>query len=200
MLLIGDGALPRSVEVALVRAGASVRWLRRPNDREIASVLTGDFDVTMVASRDDIEVLRIALVVEHARPGRRLIVTVFNRTVASQLRKAVPSCQVTSMADAVASTLAGPCIAEGLESLAQLPSGLAGVREAGDWRRGCAAADRAPGTAGASVPRDPRRDAGEAHRRLDPGTPRGAAWRDRAAAVQRNQRGSRDSPLAAGLS
>jgi len=132
VLLIGDGALPRSVEVALVRAGASVRWLRRPNDREIASVLTGDFDVTMVASRDDIEVLRIALVVEHARPGRRLIVTVFNRTVASQLCKAVPSFQLTSMADAVASTLAGPCIAEGLESLAQLPSGLAGVREAGD--------------------------------------------------------------------
>ncbi|MDQ6775002.1 MAG: NAD-binding protein [Actinomycetota bacterium] len=132
VLLIGDGALPRSVEVALTRAGASVRWLRRPNDREIASVLAGDFDVTMVASRDDIEVLRIALVVEHARPGRRLIVTVFNLTVASQLRKAVPSCQVTSMADAVATTLAGPCIAEGLESLAQLPGGLAGVREAGD--------------------------------------------------------------------
>jgi voltage-gated potassium channel Kch len=132
VLLIGDGALPRSVEVALVRAGASVRWLRRPNDREIASVLTGDFDVTMVVSRDDIEVLRIALVVEHARPGRRLIVTVFNRTVASQLHKAVPSCQVTSMADAVATTLAGPCIAKGIESLAQLPGGLAGVREAGE--------------------------------------------------------------------
>jgi voltage-gated potassium channel Kch len=132
VLLIGDGALPRSVELALARAGASVRWMRRPNDREIASVLTGDFDVTLVVSRDDIEVLRIALVVEHARPGRRLIVTVFNRTVAGQLRKAVPKCQVTSMADAVATTLAGPCIAEGLESLAQLPDGLVGVREAGD--------------------------------------------------------------------
>ena len=36
------------------------------------------------------------------------------------------------MADAVATTLAGPCIAEGLESLAQLPSGLVGVCEAGD--------------------------------------------------------------------
>ncbi|HWF35328.1 MAG TPA: NAD-binding protein [Solirubrobacteraceae bacterium] len=132
ILLIGDGALPRSVERALVDAGASVRWLRRPNDREIASVLTGDFDVTLVVSRDDIEVLRIALVVEHARPGRRLIVTVFNRTVAGQLRKTVPRCQVTSMADAVATTLAGPCIAAGLESLAQLPGGLVGVREAGD--------------------------------------------------------------------
>jgi voltage-gated potassium channel Kch len=132
VLLIGDGDLPRSVQLALVRAGANVRWLRRPNDREIGVVLRDDFDVTMVVSRDDIEVLRIALVVEHARPGRRLIVTVFNRTVASQLHKAVPSCQVTSMADAVATTLAGPCIAEGLESLAQLPSGLAGVREAGD--------------------------------------------------------------------
>jgi hypothetical protein len=103
VLLIGEGGLARSVELALMRAGANVRWLRRPNDREIGSVLKDDFDVTMVVSRDDIEVLRIALVVEHARPGRRLIVTVFNRTVASQLHKAVPSCQVTSMADPVVS-------------------------------------------------------------------------------------------------
>ncbi|MDQ6804374.1 MAG: NAD-binding protein [Actinomycetota bacterium] len=132
VLLIGDGAFPRSVELALTRAGASVRWMRRPNDREIASVLTDEFDVTMVVSRDDIEVLRIALVVEHARPGGRLIVTVFNRTVAGQLRRTVPRCQVTSMADAVATTLAGPCIADGLESLAQLPDGLVGVTEAAD--------------------------------------------------------------------
>ena len=132
VLLIGDGALPRSVELALTRAGVGVRRLRRPNDREIATAMTDYFDVTMVVSRDDIEVLRIALVVEHARPGRRLIVTVFNRTVAGQLRKTVPRCQVTSMADAVATALAGPCIAEGLESLAQLPGGLVGVREAGD--------------------------------------------------------------------
>ena len=132
VLLIGAGSLARSVQLALTRAGATVRWLHRPNDREIGAVLKDDFDVTMVVSRDDIEVLRIALVVEHARPGRRLIVTVFNRTVASQLHKAVPTCQVTSMADAVATTLAGPCIAEGLESLAQLPDGLAGVAEAGE--------------------------------------------------------------------
>ncbi|MGI8801923.1 MAG: NAD-binding protein [Solirubrobacteraceae bacterium] len=132
VLLIGDGALPRSVELALSRAGATVRRLRRPNDRQIASAVAGDFDVTMVVSRDDIEVLRMALVVEHARPGRRLIVTVFNRTVAEQLHRAVPTCQVTSMADAVATTLAGPCVADGLESLVQLPTGLVGVREAGD--------------------------------------------------------------------
>jgi voltage-gated potassium channel Kch len=131
VLLIGDGALPRAVEIALARAGASVRRLRRPNDRQIAAALTTDFDVTMVVSRDDIEVLRMALVVEHARPGRRLIVTVFNRTVAGQLRSAVPGCQVTSMADAVATTIAGPCIADGLESLAELPGGFAGVCEAG---------------------------------------------------------------------
>ncbi len=132
VLLIGDGALPRAVELALVRAGARIRRLRQPNDRQIAAALVDDFDVTMVVSRDDIEVLRMALVVEHARPGRRLIVTVFNRTVADQLHLAIPTCQVTSMADAVATTLAGPCIAEGLESLARLDGGLVGVQEDGD--------------------------------------------------------------------
>ncbi len=132
ILLIGDGALPRAVELALVRAGARVRRLRQPNDRQIAMALVDDFDVTMVVSRDDIDVLRMALVAEHARPGRRLIVTVFNRTVADQLHRAIPTCQVTSMADAVATTLAGPCIADGLESLARLDGGFVGVREDGD--------------------------------------------------------------------
>jgi voltage-gated potassium channel Kch len=131
VVLIGDGDLPRAVELALARAGARVRRLRRPNDREIARALAGDIevDVAMVVSRDDIEVLRLALVVEHARPGLQLIVTVFNRTVADQLRRVVPACQVTSMADAVATTLAGPCIDAGLVSLSQSPGGLVGVTE-----------------------------------------------------------------------
>jgi voltage-gated potassium channel Kch len=131
VVLIGDGALPRAVELALIRAGARVRRLRRPNDREIARAVGRDVevDVAMVVSRDDIEVLRLALVVEHARPGLQLIVTVFNRTVADQLRRVVPACQVTSMADAVATTLAGPCIDGDLVSLAKRPQGLVGVRE-----------------------------------------------------------------------
>lgn len=135
MVLLGDGDLPRAVQVALERAGARVRWLRRPTDREIVAALRAgmDVDVAMVVSRDDIEVLRLALVVEHARPGVRLIVTVFDRTVADQLRRAVPDCQVTSLADVVASTLAGPCVDSSLVSLAPAPGGeLAGVREAGD--------------------------------------------------------------------
>jgi voltage-gated potassium channel Kch len=131
VVLIGEGALPRSVELALIRAGARVRRLRRPNDREIARAVGGEVevDVAMVVSRDDIEVLRLALVVEHARPGLSLIVTVFNRTVADQLRRVVPACQVTSMADAVATTLAGPCIDGRLVSLAKGPDGLVGIRE-----------------------------------------------------------------------
>jgi len=131
VVLIGDGDLPRAVELALIRAGARVRRLRRPNDREIARAVGRDVevDVAIVVSRDDIEVLRLALVVHHARPGLQLIVTIFNRTVADQLRRVVPGCQVTSMADAVATTLAGPCIATDLVSLAKSPAGLVGVRE-----------------------------------------------------------------------
>ena len=131
VVLIGEGDLPRSVELALTRAGARVRRLRRPNDREIARAVGRgvEVDVAIVVSRDDIEVLRLALVVEHARPGLQLIVTVFNRTVADQLRRVVPACQVTSMADAVATTLAGPCIDAGLVSLAKRGDGFVGVRE-----------------------------------------------------------------------
>ncbi|MCA1689679.1 MAG: hypothetical protein LC720_04315 [Actinobacteria bacterium] len=48
--VIGDGALPRAVEVALVRGRGHGRRLRRPND-QIASAVTGGFDVTMVVTR-----------------------------------------------------------------------------------------------------------------------------------------------------
>jgi hypothetical protein len=110
VVLIGEGQLPTAVALALERAHADLRWLPRPSDREITEVLAGDaeIDVAMVVTRDDIEALRLALLVEHARPGVGLIVTVFDRTVAGQLRRAVPSCQVTSLADVVAATLAGP--------------------------------------------------------------------------------------------
>jgi hypothetical protein len=126
ILLLGEGPLPATVARTLERRGVGVRWLRRPIDRELAAE-SARHDLAMIVSRDDIVVLRLALLLEHARPGTPMIVTLFDRTVASQVKRAVPHCQVVSMADLVAPALAGPCLAEGIGGLIERAGALHAV-------------------------------------------------------------------------
>jgi voltage-gated potassium channel Kch len=110
ILVMGDGALANGVGDALVAAGRAVRRLRRWNDRELRRELEGDVGAVVVVSRDDIAVLRTALLVEYLRPGVRLTVTIFDRTVADQVIAAIPNCEVLSMADAALGAVLGPCV------------------------------------------------------------------------------------------
>ncbi len=128
VLLLGDGELAVAVEHAVRRAGGEVAHLLAPGDREVHDAVTASLSVVMVVVRDDIAALRLALLVEHARPGVPLIVTLFDRTVADQLRTVVPHCRVMSLPDLVAPALAGPCLDAGLTSLvasAPAPVGVA---------------------------------------------------------------------------
>lgn len=113
VLVIGEGDLAAETAAALRRADALGLHLRRPSDREIARALTDDdaVDAVAVVSHDDIYALRIALVVEHARPGVALLVTIFDATVARQVTRAVPNCRVVSLGDAVAPILTEDCVA-----------------------------------------------------------------------------------------
>ncbi len=95
--------------------------LHDPADREIRRTLTPDVDAVVVVSRDDRVPLRIALVVEGVRPGVRLIVTIYNRDLGDQVRRAVENVRVMSMADIVAPALAGPCLGERLSPSAAWP-------------------------------------------------------------------------------
>lgn len=102
-------------------AGAEVVRLRAPNDRELRSRLSEQVSAVAIVDRDDITALRLALLVEYLRPGARLLVTIFDRTVSDQLKRAVPNCRVMSLADAVAPAFSGACMAEKL-----LSAGVAG--------------------------------------------------------------------------
>lgn len=82
----------------------------------------------VVCSRDDAVALRLALVVEHVRPGIPLIVTVHGRIVSSQLRRAVSNIRVTSMAEIVAPSLAASCLDDRLLWVRRTADGLHGVR------------------------------------------------------------------------
>jgi Trk K+ transport system NAD-binding subunit len=122
ILVLGEGRLIDVVRRVLDDAAADVIHLRAPNDRDIRRALTPDVDAVVVISRDDRVSLRIALVVERLRPGVRLIVTIYNRDLAAQVRRAVANVRVMSMADIVAPALAGPCLGDDLVAVSRSPA------------------------------------------------------------------------------
>ena len=126
-LVISDGgALANEVTKKLRADGIEPIVLRDPNDKAIQRALETPVERVAVVARDDIVALRLALVVEHFRPGIELVVTVFDRTIAGELQRSVPRCRVVSLADIVAPSLAAPCIEAaapkrvGLDLLGQL--------------------------------------------------------------------------------
>jgi Trk K+ transport system NAD-binding subunit len=111
VLLMGGGDLAEEVCEALHAGGAEVAWLREPSDDEVCAAVEDDRpDVVCVAAREDAFPLRMALLVRHLDADLRLVVTIFDPAMARQVRDMIPNCRVTSVADIVAPTLAGPCI------------------------------------------------------------------------------------------
>jgi voltage-gated potassium channel Kch len=128
ILLIGDGSLADATERALQAGGATVRRLNDPSDPDIRDALDERVARVVVVSRFDTVSLRVALVVEHVRPGIPVLVTVFDRDVAAHLEDAVDNVRVLSMADLVAPAFAGPCVDPELLSLTRGPSGIEDIK------------------------------------------------------------------------
>jgi hypothetical protein len=110
VLVVGDGELAGALADAVGRAGGTARRLRTPTDGELADAVHAGPVRVAVVSHDDIVALRYALVTAHARPGVRLLVTIFDRTVARQIHRAVPNSHVVSLADAAIPSLAAACL------------------------------------------------------------------------------------------
>jgi TrkA-N domain len=100
--------------------GASVVRLTAPDDGELRRYLRDDTAAVVVLSRDDIVALRYALLVEHLRPGIRLIVTIFDHTTGRAVRDAVPNCTVLSMPDTIMPSLLGACLGPGLAGILRI--------------------------------------------------------------------------------
>ncbi len=113
MVVVGDGDLASELVEQLRHRGAPCRQLRRPTDRELARALREAPRFVAIIDHDDIYALRLALVAEHAQPSVPMLVTVFDATVAAQLVRTVPNCQVVSLADATAPVLAADCVTLG---------------------------------------------------------------------------------------
>jgi len=111
VLVVGGGDLAEEVCEALDASGAEVTFLEDADDESLREALEpGRQDVVCVATRDDAFPLRIALLVRHIDEDVPLLVTIFDPGIAEQISNTIPNCRVTSLADIVAPSLAGPCI------------------------------------------------------------------------------------------
>jgi Trk K+ transport system NAD-binding subunit len=114
VLVIGEGDLSDEVANALESSGAEVERLQRPDEDEVREAIEGgSLDSIAVVARDDAVVLRMALMVRSVTEEVPLLLTIFDETMAEQVAGELPNTKVTSLADIVAPSLAGPCIEEG---------------------------------------------------------------------------------------
>ena len=133
ILLIGAGDLAEETRRALDAAGAEVYRLKTPEEREVRHALEDDgLDRVVVVARDDAIVLRTALMVRYVDEEIPLLVTIFDPTMVERVRADIEHCEVTSMADIVAPSLAGPCLSEDLIAIREDADPPVGVREGPD--------------------------------------------------------------------
>ncbi|MEY9892634.1 hypothetical protein ABIA35_005154 [Catenulispora sp. MAP12-49] len=110
VLVIGGLDTARRACDALTRSGHAVVHLPEPTEAGLRTALGPDVGAVAIVVRGDVVALRYALLVEHLRPSIRLVVTVFDRTVADQLVRAIPNCRVTSPADIAVPVITAACL------------------------------------------------------------------------------------------
>jgi voltage-gated potassium channel Kch len=133
VLLIGEGDLAEETRQALDGAGADVYRLKAPEEREVRHALEGDgIDRVVIVSREDAFVLRVALMVRHVDDRVPMLVTIFDPTMALRVDRELEYCEVTSMADVVAPSLAGPCLGDDLTAVREDRDPPVGLRETSD--------------------------------------------------------------------
>lgn len=109
-VVVGATMLARWVCASLTDAGRHVQHLPRPDDTALRTALAGDCQGLAVLLHDDHAVLRSTLAAAHVAPDVPIVASIFDRTVAGQLRRLIPWSVPSTPGDLVASSLAGPCL------------------------------------------------------------------------------------------
>ena len=117
ILLLGEGDLTAETAEALRAADAEVERLEDPTHEELRDALDRGADGAAVVSRDDAWPLRAALLVRHLDPDVPIVATIFEPETARELEQVIGNCTITSVADIVAPTLAGPCLGDELAAV-----------------------------------------------------------------------------------
>jgi Trk K+ transport system NAD-binding subunit len=109
-VVIGATNPARRTCASLTARGHQVRHLTEPGDDELRDALDGRPDGLAVLLHDDHAALRYTLAAAHVRDDVPIVVSVFDRTVAAQVRRLLPQCAVASPADLATPTVAGACL------------------------------------------------------------------------------------------
>jgi Trk K+ transport system NAD-binding subunit len=126
-----DEALGGAAAACVSRWGSTAHRLSRPDDDALRRQLRQHADGIVVVSRDDIVALRYALLAEHLEPGVRLVVTIFDRTVADEVSRTIPNCTVLSMTDVIVPSLLASCLAPRYAMLLPTGDDVVAVRREG---------------------------------------------------------------------
>jgi len=113
VLVIGANPLASRICGSLERSGCDITHLDRPDDAGLVRAMAQSPAGVLVALHDDVSALRYALAVAHIDPDTRIVVTIFDRTIAAQVGKLLPQAIVTSAADVAAPVLADACMRAG---------------------------------------------------------------------------------------
>jgi voltage-gated potassium channel Kch len=117
VLLLGKGDLTEETAEALRAADADVERLEDPTHDELRDALERDVDAVLVVSRDDAWPLRAALLVRHLDDDVPIVATIFDPATGAELEDVIGNATVTSLADIVAPSLAGPCLGDELAAV-----------------------------------------------------------------------------------
>ena len=112
-MVLGGGDLTEETVRALEASGAEVSHLEEPTGDDVRAALDGGpVESVAVVGRTDAIVVRRALMVRSVSTEVPLLLTIFDPNMAAQTRERLENTRVTSLADIVAPSLAGPCIDE----------------------------------------------------------------------------------------
>jgi voltage-gated potassium channel Kch len=126
ILLLGAGDLTDETCAALEAAGGEVVRLEDPSAGELRGALGRGADAVAVVSRDDAWPLRAALLVRHLDADVPIVATIFDAATGRELEHEIDNIAITSLADIVAPSLAGPCLRDDLAAVldGERPSGV----------------------------------------------------------------------------
>ena len=126
ILLLGAGDLTDETCAALEASDAEVVRLEDPGADELREALERGADAVAVVSRDDAWPLRAALLVRHLDDDVPIVATIFDPATGRELENEIGNIAITSLAEIVAPSLAGPCLRDDLAAVldGDHPTGL----------------------------------------------------------------------------
>lgn len=110
ILVIGATDIGRRACAALQDRNVEVLHLAAPQDSELHELLSANITGVAIMLHNDIEALRYSLTIEHIRPGIRLFVAIFDRSVRHEMERTIPNCTIASPAYIAGSSIIASAI------------------------------------------------------------------------------------------